>query len=89
GTTLIDQIGSTGHIYSLGTSFFPVKMITELQIPVIKGVTYTITTQTMITAKAEFGAGTGLNAPAVIGSFTTVGGDVLNSYIMGTLIGLA
>ncbi|WP_143155017.1 hypothetical protein [Flavobacterium chilense] len=84
--TLVDEMYTNGKLASFATNKFPAKMVLQLLIPVIKGTTYTIRTSSQLGNKNEAG---GFVSPVSIGSITTAGGGVVNSYIMGTLLGLA
>ena len=68
-----------------GSKGFPKKMVILLQVPVVKGVTYTIQTQ----GTWGFGIPISGSNSVNIGSLTMAGGGVLNSYVMGTLLGLS
>lgn len=86
GATLVDEMYTNGKVGSFGVNKFPAKMVLQLLIPVVKGTTYTINTSSQLGNKNEAG---GLVSPVSIGTITTAGGVAVNSYIMGTLLGLA
>ena len=86
GATLVDEMYSASKPVAFGTTKFPRQMVLQLLVPVVKGTTYTIKTSGGLNNKAD---APGYVAPVSMGTVTTLGGGVVNSYIMGTLLGLA
>lgn len=85
GAALVDQtFGGTKGISYWGNTA-PGKILMQLQVPVVKGVTYTFVTKAGTTTCADTqGYATGVYVGSV-----PVGGFTVKSYIMGTLLGLS
>ncbi len=85
GATLVDEMYTYSKVVAFSTNKFPAKMVLQLLIPVVKGTTYTIKISGLTNSTTM---PLGIDLPVSIGTLTTVGGATINSYIMGTLLGL-